>query len=64
MDMAAEMVKLAEKFRGVMGPEGAITLSHPASSGAGVSSSSSSSTLAGDAELLLDDLHSCVLRST
>jgi ESCRT-II complex subunit VPS36 len=54
MDMAAEMVKLAEKFRGVMGPEGAITLSHPVSSGAGVSSSSSSSTLAGDAELLLD----------
>ena len=27
MDMAAEMVKLAEKFRGVMGPDGAITLS-------------------------------------
>jgi len=26
MNMAAEMVKLAEKFRGVMGPDGAITL--------------------------------------
>eukprot|EP00775_Hariotina_reticulata_P005632 gene5632-5871_t len=57
MDMAAEMVKLAEKFRGVMGPDGAITLNHPAPSGAGVggtSGSSSSSSPAGDMELLLD----------
>lgn len=41
MGMAAEMVKLAEKFRGVMGPDGAITLSPSSHS----SSSSSLSSL-------------------
>jgi ESCRT-II complex subunit VPS36 len=41
MDMAAEMVKLAEKFRGVMGADGAITLSPtPASSSSSLSSMS------------------------
>jgi ESCRT-II complex subunit VPS36 len=41
MGMAAEMVKLAERFRGVMGPDGAITLSPSSHS----SSSSSLSSL-------------------
>eukprot|EP00879_Flechtneria_rotunda_P024552 GHRR01026031.1.p1 GENE.GHRR01026031.1~~GHRR01026031.1.p1 ORF type:complete len:417 (+),score=181.07 GHRR01026031.1:326-1576(+) len=42
MGMAADMVKLAEKFRGVMGPDGSITLSPGPDSGTSTASRSDS----------------------
>jgi ESCRT-II complex subunit VPS36 len=53
MSMAADMVKLAEKFRGVMGPDGSILLNNTVSNTEGAAATGSGEQLLLDADTQL-----------